>query len=456
MTRTGDTPHPILAGGVATSVFLAFGLLHQAGPSRVFNHKSCNPLYLIAVLVLWMTSRDAPGWFIHAAMGTLLGVPLLLFIFQEFLFTGRSGLRRARALVQRLGARTEWPAKLEDCKTLPEVKALREALRENAEPVMVLLMSPKPEVRIAALASLEFRPSWKKGQAENVLKAAKYATEPPVRVAAMMTLANVDDPALVGNIAMYLRDTTPEVRLAAAEALLWDAERRWSQIRRELRASLSDIRCAHDGPLPCTGPLPPQAITDLVMWSGEAGALGLRSTMTLRRHFLRELNENLSPELVDDIAHRIRDNRVPSALRVELAHLLSEADCMAPDLWPPLLEGGQPSALRLLAAGALLKADAHDQALETLREVARISNREIALQVAAIVQRCLRIDMGLPFGGPLPKPQTKQAAEIARRVIDWANGTLQAEEAPPPRRRRISSIINQIPRSSGELPRRRL
>src|SRR5450432_1297640 len=85
MIRASGSPQPILAGGVATIAFLALGVLHQFGPARSCSHKTCSPLYLIAVLVLWMTSRESPGWFIHAAMGILLGVPLILFIGQEYL-----------------------------------------------------------------------------------------------------------------------------------------------------------------------------------------------------------------------------------------------------------------------------------------------------------------------------------------------------------------------------------
>lgn len=455
MVQAGGTPQPILSGGIATVAFLALGMLHQVGPTRAFNHKSCSPLYLIAVFILWITARETSGWFIDAAMGTLLGIPLTLFVCQEFLLTGRAGLRRARSLVRRIAAKNDWPANLVDCKAIPEVKALREAIRDDAEPVMILLMHPKPEVRIAAMAALEFRPAWKKGQGEMVLKAARFAKEPPVRAAAMMALANVDDSSLVTSIALYLRDTTPAVRIAAFEALLWDAERRWSHIRRELRAALSDFRCSDDGPLPCPGTLPPQAITDLVMWSSEAGPLGMRSTHTLRHHYRRELNENPSPELIEEIAERTRDGRVCSALRVELAHLLTDAECASPEFWQPLLESGQPSALRLLAAGALLKSDAREKAMETLKEVARIPNREMALQVAAIVQRCLRIDMGLPLGGPMPEPQSKQAAEIARRVIDWSSGKTPVVESFSSRRSRISTIARQIPRPSEDLPRRR-
>ena len=456
MLRTGGASQPILAGGIATAAFLALGLLHQVGASNAAAHKSASPLYLIAVLVLWINTSDYQDRFIQTAMGTLLCVPLSLFVFQEYLFTGRGGLRRARTLVRRLANKTDWPADLESCKTLSEVKALREALKENAEPVLVLLMHPNPQVRIAALASLEFRPTWRKGQAQKVLQAAKFATEPPVRVAALMALANVDDLGLAPTIAVYLRDATPDVRKAAAEALLWDAESRWPHIRREIRAALADARCLEDGPLPCRGSLPKAAIVDLTTWCGEAGSIAQRATLTLVVHYRRELNENPDPELVDHLSRRIADNQIPSSLRVEIAHLLVDADCIDPRVWQRLIEAGQPSALRLLAAGAILREGPDEKALEALRDVARVPNRGIALQVAAIIQRCLRIDMGLPLGVRLPDSTSKLAAEIARRVRDWVEGKSQtpAEEHHP--RRSRTGISRPLPRSSGENPRRRI
>lgn len=453
MLREGDTPQPLLAGGVACLLFMALAILQRVGATRAFNYRFCSPLYLIAVLILWVTSRDASGWFINAAMATLLCFPLVLFVGQEYMVTGRASLRRARALVRRVAAMTEWPPTLEECKALPIVKALRDALRDDAEPGMVLLMHPKAEVRIAILAALEYRPGWAKGQAETVLKALHVATEDAVRIAAMMALANVDDPALESTMALYLRDTCKEVRIATAEALLWDAERRWPHIHREIRSALSEYRCHHDGPLPFAGPLPRVAVDELVMWSSEAGSLGMRSTLTLQNHYRRELSENPTPELVDEVASRISDTQIASALRVELAYLLTDADCAPPAFWLPFLAPGEPSALRLLAAGALLQTEAREEAMETLREVGRVPNREMALQVAAIVQKHLRIDMGLPLGGPLPESKGKLAAEIATRVIEWATGKpVDTEAAPPPRRTRSSNLARQIPRPGGEAP----
>jgi hypothetical protein len=65
--------------------------------------------------------------------------------------------------------------------------------------------------------------------------------------------------------------------------------------------------------------------------------------------------------------------------------------------------------------------------------------------------------MGLPLGGELPESQSKLAAEVARRVLDWSMG-LSPEPLPAQRnsrRSRISSIVRQIPKPSGEHPRPR-
>ena len=52
--------------------------------------------------------------------------------------------------------------------------------------------------------------------------------------------------------------------------------------------------------------------------------------------------------------------------------------------------------------------------------VARLPNREIALGIAQVVQRRLGLDLGLPRDQPLPPLHSRQAAEVARRVLVWA------------------------------------
>ena len=39
---------------------------------------------------------------------------------------------------------------------------------------------------------------------------------------------------------------------------------------------------------------------------------------------------------------------------------------------------------------------------------------------AAVVQRCLSVDLGLAIGQPLPAVNSRQAAEVTRRVMVWA------------------------------------
>jgi hypothetical protein len=212
----------------------------------------------------------------------------------------------------------------------------------------------------------------------------------------------------------------------------------------------------NDGPLPCAGGLPATAVADLTAWSSESGPSGLRSAKTLVVHFRREFNQNLSGELVAEVTARVRSTRTPANLRLELAQLLAGAECADDKLWRELLNASQPSALRLLAAGNLLRSGLDDAALEALREVARIPNREITLRVAVIIQKSLRIDMGLPLDGPMPHPQSKQAAEIAQRVLDWVSGRMKPPaDRTAARRDRMAAWARHIPRPSGEPPRRR-
>jgi len=68
----------------------------------------------------------------------------------------------------------------------------------------------------------------------------------------------------------------------------------------------------------------------------------------------------------------------------------------------------------------LLNGTPHPQAVATLYDVARLPNREIALATAAVVQRSLNVDLGLPSDQPIPPVNSRQAAEVTRRVMLWA------------------------------------
>ena len=85
--------------------------------------------------------------------------------------------------------------------------------------------------------------------------------------------------------------------------------------------------------------------------------------------------------------------------------------------------------MRLQAAESLLAAGPHPRAVATLYDVARLPNREIALATAEVVQRCLNVDVGLPHGQPSPQVQSRQAAEVTRRLMLWANQQMQQQES---------------------------
>ena len=52
----------------------------------------------------------------------------------------------------------------------------------------------------------------------------------------------------------------------------------------------------------------------------------------------------------------------------------------------------------------------------------------IEADTADIVQRRLGVDLGLPASQPLPPVQSRQAADVTRRVMAWA---AQIENADP-------------------------
>ena len=58
--------------------------------------------------------------------------------------------------------------------------------------------------------------------------------------------------------------------------------------------------------------------------------------------------------------------------------------------------------------------------MTALRDLARLPNREIALETADVVQRRLGVDLGLALGEPPPPNHSRQAAEVTRRLMQWA------------------------------------
>jgi hypothetical protein len=390
-------------------------------------------LYLtgLAWLGLGRGLIDLDDWYLHFVQALFLIGALLLFARDVLVESGAPDLRRAQNLARRLAERTDWPSDAAACKLLPDVKALREAVQIDPSPALMLLGHPRSEVTLAALGALEFRKHWRPAHAEAVLQVAAHSEEPSVRAEAVTALANVDDPVLVEKLASFLHDPSAEVRRAASEALLWDTAR-WPLIRLAVRRALGDSAHPEDGPLlPKGQTLTPEAVKDLTGWAAEKGFLGMRSALTLGVHYERALAEATNERLVGQLRVLVADPHAPAALRIELAHLLQKGDMLTHHLQEKLLDPLNPAPLRLLAADALLAEGEHERAATALHDVARLPNREIALATAAVVQKRLGVDLGLPVGQPPPPVQSRQAAEVTRRVMRWATEQGSPQEQQP-------------------------
>ncbi|HMF17208.1 MAG TPA: HEAT repeat domain-containing protein [Gemmataceae bacterium] len=418
----------------SNSIMLWMGTAFQAGicilniPNLRNSRQPISPavicLYLIALAWLWWGS-NTEDWYTNMAKAVLLVVPLLVFGYQTLIDSGAPAIRRARLLADRLAARKEWPADLATCRNLAEVKALRAALGVDASPALALLQHSRPEVRVAALAALEFRKDWRPGQAELVLQVAQRAEQPAIRAAAVTALGNLEDRTLVETLAQFLHDNSWEVRRAAIESLLWDSERRWHWIRFAVRRILADPLFLTDGPLIHDGQLLTQeAVKDLTAWCAEKGALASRASLTLGAHYNRALNERPDETLAKSLRQLLGDPHTPAVLRLELGRLLQYHQELDLPLMEKMLTPSNPAPLRLIASEAMLaeypEGPGRSTAITALRDLARLPNREIALATADVIQRRLGVDLGLGLGQPLPPVHSRQAAEITRRVMVWA------------------------------------
>jgi hypothetical protein len=385
-----------------------------AGPAIIM-------LYVIALtwMLLGSTGReDAVNYF---AQSVLLVVPLAFFAVQCLRDSGATALRRARQLAAQLGSRRDWPRDLLEVRLLPEVKALRESLHIDASPALEMLANPRPAVRVAALAALEFRPSWRAGQPQVVLQLARRAAEPEIRACAVNALGNVDDRLLVESLGELLRDPSSLVRQTASDALLWNAER-WHWLRDAVRQALGDPACEEDGPLrPAGNQLTAEAIADLHGWSAEKGVIAHRAALTLGAYYGQQLGGGGAPELVAKLRGMVLNPQTAPMLRLELARLLHKHRELSGDDLRKLLEPSMPAPVRLIAVEALLAHGPSPEALGALHDLARLPNREIALATADVVQRRLGIDLGLPRNQAPPPVQSRTAADVARRVLAWAS-----------------------------------
>jgi HEAT repeats len=409
-----------LAVGVAVTLGLeALFLLVRYGSQRATRSLFLIAFYAVAALVLRFNSPDFNSPFTHCLLAASLLLPVALFVRREIAATIGEA-RRAKFVIRQFLARRDWPESFAEYREDPMVRALRHGLEDDAAPVLPLLAHEDVRIQVAALTALEAFPTWHVGQVEVILQRAQFTDQPAVRAAAVLALADVRKDRHLQALLNFLRDPYEEVRLAAATAVLWDAGRRWPVVRTQIRWALAAQHAERDGPLPCSGSLPPDAVNDLVTWSAEAGAIGKRATQTLIRHCKKLIVEDGSSAAVSRVAALVENSKVPPALRVELAHRLQKADVFPPGVAGRLLGPAQPTMLRLLAAGAVLSHRQDPRAVEVLREAGRQPNREIALAAAQVIQKYLSVDMGLPVGGEKPAPNSREAVEVARNVHRWA------------------------------------
>jgi HEAT repeats len=382
-------------------------------------------LYLTALAWQWF-GDPVVDWFNHLTKSVLIGLPIVMFGYQALIESGAPVMRRAHMLAERLKSRQDWPAEIAQCRTLPEVKAFRATLVYDAAPALALLSHPRLEVRVAALAALEFRKDWRPGQAELVMQCGQRSEDPAIRAAAALALGNLDDRLMIETLAQFLNDPNRDVRRAAVEALLWDSERRWTWIRFAIRRTMSDPLFKDDGPLLPEGQLLiPEVVKDLTAWCAEKGLISARAAETLAAHYDRLLCEQADPALLASLRQQLADPQSPAILRLELGKILQVHQELDRDLLENLLDPGTPATLRLIACEAIL-AEEKDSVLKNvavsgLKDLARLPNRELGLGTADVVQRRLGIDLGIGLGQPLPPVNSRQAGDIVRRLIAWAN-----------------------------------
>jgi hypothetical protein len=395
-------------------------------------------LYVIALSWMLLGTINSTDWYPHLAQAILLVMALVLFGGQCLIATGAPTIRRARQLAARLARRRDWPGDLQACRDLPEVKALRDALHLDAGPVFPLLGHPRVQVRIAVLAALEFRQNWEVGQAEVILHLAKNATEPEVRAGALLALGNLDDRNVLEPLAEYLWDPVLLVRMAAGEALLWNTEYRWTWLRLAVRQALAHPVCQEDGPLCREGQLlPPEVVADLTGWAAEKGTLSMRAALTLGTHYLHALHLGHDPNLASRLRQTVVDPHTSAVLRLELARLLYQHRELDGKVALALVGASIPAPVRLIGVETLLSQGPSDEAVSALRDLARLPNREIALATAEVVQRRLGVNLGLPRGEALPPVNSRLAADVARRVLQWATqdpASVDDSEPTAPRR----------------------
>jgi hypothetical protein len=136
------------------------------------------------------------------------------------------------------------------------------------------------------------------------------------------------------------------------------------------------------------------------------------------------LTERTDATLVQNLRERLGARATPAVLRIELGRVLQHHQELDLPILEKLLDSSNPAPLRMISIEAVLadqtEGPVFDAAVASLRDLARLPNREIALTTATVIQRRLGVDLGLALGQALPPIHSRQAADITRRVMLWA------------------------------------
>ncbi len=386
--------------------------------------------YLIALGWLWC-GNAADDWYGNLVKAMLLVIPLGVFAIQTLQNSG----------APRFAGLGSWPISSPAARNGP--LSCRRAVRCRRSRPFAPPLALTPRRRWRCCSTRAWKCAWPPCRRWNFARIGGparrnwfckplSAEQPAIRAAAIFALANVDDQALVEALAHFLHDPSPDVRRAATEALLWDTEHRWNWIRFIVRRVLADPLYVEDGALTHDGQLlTVDAVNDLTAWCAEKGILAARAALTLGHHFQRALAEQPDEKVTQALRRQLADSHTPAMLRIELGRLLRNYEELDMPMLELLMQSSNPAPLRLIAVDALLTDHADKPqasvALTALRELARLPNREIALTTADLVQRRLGVDLGLALGQPLPPVHSRQAAEISRRVMTWANQNDEGE-----------------------------
>ncbi len=414
----------LLLGGVAVTVLLGVPPVWKLG-RRGGRGGAWSLAVVCAAGSLAGWAWPSPGPWLQAARGVLLAMAAAAWAVYDLQRRGAEPLRRQWRACQLLERRRSWPTRLEDSLLLPEVQRLRQSCEQEAEirPVLLLLRSPRPPLVLAALHALEQRQQWRAGEAEYLVQTAGSSPHVPIRIALIRALAYANSAEILAALCGYLRDPAAEVRREAfAALLLCDGEVRWAFVREAVRDVLADPLYPEERPLAvAAGYLPAPAVADLMTWAAEPPPLSPRAILGLIDHYDMLLRIGADPEIVATLTAWVVDGEMPPAFRVELAALLRDHELLSPELLDRLSNADQPAPIRLFAAEMMLRINPHDpDGIDVLRGLARQSNRELALQVALILQAHLGLDFGLNPAA-LPAPNSKGAAELIRRLLQWAN-----------------------------------